>query len=51
MNTPRHTGLGRGLGDLLQRTDPELAPHHDADAGRSACPNAAGRVDGNRPNI
>ena len=30
MNTPRHTGLGRGLGDLLQRTDPELAPHHDA---------------------
>lgn len=27
MNTPRHTGLGRGLGDLLQRTDPELAPH------------------------
>ncbi len=29
MNTPRHTGLGRGLGDLLQRTDPELAPHQD----------------------
>ena len=29
MNTPRHTGLGRGLGDLLQRTDPELTPHHD----------------------
>lgn len=28
MNAPRHTGLGRGLGDLLQRTDPELAPHH-----------------------
>ncbi len=27
MNAPRHTGLGRGLGDLLQRTDPELAPH------------------------
>ncbi len=26
MSTPRHTGLGRGLGDLLQRTDPELAP-------------------------
>lgn len=22
MNSPRHTGLGRGLGDLLQRTDP-----------------------------
>ncbi len=29
MNAPRHTGLGRGLGDLLQRTDPELAPHHE----------------------
>ncbi len=28
MNTPRHTGLGRGLGDLLQRTDPELGPQH-----------------------
>lgn len=27
MNTPKRTGLGRGLGDLLQRTDPELAPH------------------------
>lgn len=27
MNAPKHTGLGRGLGDLLQRTDPELAPH------------------------
>jgi ParB family chromosome partitioning protein len=26
MNAPKHTGLGRGLGDLLQRTDPELAP-------------------------
>jgi len=23
---PKRTGLGRGLGDLLQRTDPELAP-------------------------
>ena len=22
----QRTGLGRGLGDLLQRTDPELAP-------------------------
>lgn len=32
MNTPRHTGLGRGLGDLLQRTDPELAQHQAADA-------------------
>lgn len=32
MNTPRHTGLGRGLGDLLQRTDPELTPHHDGPA-------------------
>ena len=33
MAAPKHTGLGRGLGDLLQRTDPELAPHatqHDA---------------------
>ncbi len=29
MNAPRHTGLGRGLGDLLQRTDPEL---HGVDA-------------------
>lgn len=30
MNAPRpRSGLGRGLGDLLQRTDPELAPHHD----------------------
>ncbi len=28
MNAPKQrTGLGRGLGDLLQRTDPELAPH------------------------
>lgn len=26
MNTPKRSGLGRGLGDLLQRTDPELAP-------------------------
>ena len=26
MNAPRHTGLGRGLGELIQRTDPELAP-------------------------
>jgi len=27
MTPPKsHTGLGRGLGDLLQRTDPELAP-------------------------
>ncbi len=26
MNAPRRTGLGKGLGDLLQRTDPELAP-------------------------
>lgn len=32
MNTPRHTGLGRGLGDLLQRTDPELAQHQTTDA-------------------
>ena len=28
------TGLGRGLGDLLQRTDPELAPSETAAAGR-----------------
>jgi ParB family chromosome partitioning protein len=27
MNAAKRTGLGRGLGDLLQRTDPELAPH------------------------
>lgn len=32
MNTPRHTGLGRGLGDLLQRTDPELAPHDEGES-------------------
>ena len=32
MNTPRHTGLGGGVGDLLQRTDPELTPHHDGPA-------------------
>lgn len=32
MAAPKHTGLGRGLGDLLQRTDPELAPHQP-DAG------------------
>lgn len=25
MSAPRRTGLGKGLGDLLQRTDPELA--------------------------
>jgi ParB family chromosome partitioning protein len=30
MAAPKHTGLGRGLGDLLQRTDPELAPQHGA---------------------
>ena len=30
MNAPKpRTGLGRGLGDLLQRTDPDLAPHQD----------------------
>ncbi|MGC3995068.1 MAG: ParB/RepB/Spo0J family partition protein [Propionicimonas sp.] len=34
MNTPRHTGLGRGLGDLLQRTDPELAPHGEGPTAR-----------------
>jgi ParB family transcriptional regulator, chromosome partitioning protein len=26
LSAPRRTGLGKGLGDLLQRTDPELAP-------------------------
>ena len=32
MNPPKQrTGLGRGLGDLLQRTDPELAPHPTGD--------------------
>lgn len=29
MNTPRHTGLGRGLGDLLQRTDPDLGTQRE----------------------
>lgn len=32
MNAPRRTGLGKGLGDLLQRTDPELAPAGEAPA-------------------
>jgi ParB family chromosome partitioning protein len=32
MNAAKRTGLGRGLGDLLQRTDPELAPGGDAPA-------------------
>lgn len=31
MNSKPRTGLGRGLGDLLQRTDPELAPHGTAE--------------------
>lgn len=30
MAAPRRTGLGKGLGDLLQRTDPELAPSSEA---------------------
>ncbi len=31
MSTPKpRSGLGRGLGDLLQRTDPELAPRSDS---------------------
>ena len=30
MKAPKHTGLGRGLGDLLMRTDPELGPHGSA---------------------
>jgi ParB family chromosome partitioning protein len=33
MAAPKHTGLGRGLGDLLQRTDPELAPQRGASPG------------------
>ena len=33
MAAPKHTGLGRGLGDLLQRTDPELAPQRSASSG------------------
>jgi ParB family chromosome partitioning protein len=32
LNAPRRTGLGKGLGDLLQRTDPELAPAGEASA-------------------
>jgi ParB family transcriptional regulator, chromosome partitioning protein len=54
MNAPKQrTGLGRGLGDLLQRTDPELAPHV---AGESAIEPPAGvrfaevPVDHIRPN-
>lgn len=33
MAAPKHTGLGRGLGDLLQRTDPELGPQRGASSG------------------
>lgn len=33
MAAPKHTGLGRGLGDLLQRTDPELATHRSEQHG------------------
>lgn len=33
MAAPKHTGLGRGLGDLLQRTDPDLAPHRTEQPG------------------
>ncbi len=29
MSAPRRTGLGKGLGDLLQRTDPELSGTED----------------------
>lgn len=54
MNAPKQrTGLGRGLGDLLQRTDPELAPHV---AGESAAESPSGArfadvpVDQIRPN-
>ena len=32
MNARNRTGLGRGLGDLIQRTDPDLAPHHETEA-------------------
>ena len=42
MNARNRTGLGRGLGDLIQRTDPDLAPHQGTDAvvpkiGRASC--------------
>ena len=30
MSAPRRTGLGKGLGDLLQRTDPELSGTEDS---------------------
>ncbi len=32
MSAPRRTGLGKGLGDLLQRTDPELSGSEDPTA-------------------
>lgn len=32
MSAPRRTGLGKGLGDLLQRTDPELSGTEDPSA-------------------
>lgn len=38
---PKRTGLGRGLGDLLQRTDPELAPAGEHSATPSAEPAGA----------
>lgn len=42
MNAARNrTGLGRGLGDLLQRTDPELAPHPEAADDDTATPTGA----------
>ncbi len=40
MNAPRRSGLGKGLGDLLQRTDPELAPRSE--------PSMVGEVGGAR---
>lgn len=36
MAAPRRTGLGKGLGDLLQRTDPELAPATEGGAAEEA---------------
>ena len=40
MSAPRRTGLGKGLGDLLQRTDPELSGTEDS--GTAPPPEVAG---------
>lgn len=45
MNAPRRTGLGKGLGDLLQRTDPDLAPTTTSTA---EAPSVSGEVSGAR---